>query len=158
MKRLNKEWNPNMNRIFNFSVFLFVMFLFFPLICISKPTANDKNGNKVQDLKSDQELSKMQVGKWLCDDPTGKSKFVFKPDGTWSEEGLYYFDDGNRKISFSGRWYIKDGCLYQTLDRSNIPEKVAPYDWIWFKIVAINENENIVVFSSGELHRHQRIK
>jgi len=139
-----------MNRTFYLATQFLVVFLLMLSSCTST--------TRIDGERNDIELSQMQVGKWLCDDPTGKSEYTFKADGTWAEKGVYYFDDGNRNVSLGGQWYIKDGYYYQKLEKTNIPDKIAPYDWMKFKIVSINQDENVVVLPSGKLHRHTRIK
>jgi hypothetical protein len=71
-------------------------------------------GGITQNTIPDQELSKRQVGKWLCNDPTGKSEYTSKADGTWSEEGTYFFSDGNYEVHLKGEWY-KGGYYYKGL-------------------------------------------
>jgi uncharacterized protein len=105
---------------------------------------------------SDEELSKRQVGQWLCDDPTGKSEFAFNADGTWSEKGVYFSKDGNYDVDLRGEWLIREGYYYQKLTENNTPEMVPSDDWVKVKIVLLDENENVVELPNGQLHRHQR--
>lgn len=103
---------------------------------------------------TDSELSKTLVGRWECRDNTGNSVFEFNADGIWWEEGTYAFDDGPHKVILQGKWYVKDGYLYELVKKTNLTGYFPVGEWIRVRVQAEPGGEVVMRPTGGVINRH----
>jgi hypothetical protein len=76
---------------------------------------------------SDEEITKLLVGKWIIDEGDGKTEpkakgtVNYKKDGTVELEATV--DIGKElKISLSGTWKVSEGVIIATVKKTNVPD------------------------------------
>jgi len=97
--------------------------------------------------QTDEEITKLLVGKWTVDEGDGvkepkiKGTMNYKKDGTVDAEATIDAGKQTFKISLSGTWKVKEGVLISTVTKTNAPELIKEGHVSKDTVVSIDDKE-----------------
>ncbi|GAB6082985.1 hypothetical protein JCM30471_18990 [Desulfuromonas carbonis] len=103
---------------------------------------------------SDEEMTNKIIGEWYAEDENGSTVYLFNKDGSWTENGVYYFKDGPKEVSLEGKWYIEKSHFYHSVVKCNLPAKIKEGKFDKIKIKYVSDNEFFMLLAPGNLAPH----
>lgn len=112
---------------------------------------------------TDEQISKLLVGKWLVDLDEGKGVKIkgsttYKKDGTVDAEATIELGDKSIKMVLAGTWKVKDGVIISTVTKTNNPEIVKEGLTTKDKVVSIDDKSLKYTSEDGKERTDKRAK
>jgi hypothetical protein len=114
--------------------------------------------------QTDEEISKLLVGKWIVDEGDGKTEpkikgsMNYKKDGTVDAEATIEAGQTTLKITLSGTWKVKDGVLIATVTKTSAPDVIK--EGLVSKDTVISIDDKVLKYKemSGKEKSQKRMK
>ena len=114
--------------------------------------------------QTDEEITKLLVGKWIVDEGDGqkepkiKGVVQYKKDGTVEAEATVEINNNTIKVAISGTWKVADGVVTETVTKSNVPDLIKEGLVSKDKVISVDDKEYKYKDDSGKEKSHKRKK
>lgn len=114
--------------------------------------------------QTDEEITKLLIGKWVIDEGDGKKEpkvkgvVHYKKDGTVEAEGTVEFGDNSLKISITGTWKVSEGVVTETVTKTNVPDVIKEGLVSKDKVISIDDKTYKYKDDAGKEKTHKRMK